>query len=504
MNSLSSEETGPAVGFVTRREPADCAAEPSDGAGVPDGLTHLLTMSVGVPHDVPEGVIDALHSVGIQAVVLPGRGIGLVLEDAVPEVLSTDPFSLQPLGSAEARASGTEVLVLRSADRDDASGPQSPDVDVLAEPSIEFADPGEMSGAEEATEPDSDPVEAEAPPPEVAAEDEETEVEIEAPAAEAGDALPDADAQDASPDEEAEAEAETDVVGQEAGEDAFEEPAATTDEDEPPVDLCDADAPDAEPADAPVAEAAPEVEAADPPMPTDAEEPACADLDDAPAAAASVAPEGMGVADILSRLERLEEALDRLAALPAPPAANPVDVVAEMDARLTGLADRIEARLADLASRPVPTPNLTAQHRSFAAYNPALSSFLKRMEAMLDAAKEEGAARLAKLEERIASLEARLSVSNEADANPLEPVVKTLSERVVRMSLSTAPAAAPDPEMRALLERMAEAQERVDGRLAEALEIPTARFLSGQEEFLRDLRVVIAELLAESRRISAA
>ncbi|MBL3553946.1 hypothetical protein [Rhodovulum sulfidophilum] len=95
--SPASESSGP-----------DSAAAAAD-ATVEPRPTHLLTMSRGAPEAVPASAMRVLRAMGVEAVMMPGEGVGLTFRREIPNFLRLDPFRLTDLAPAPAAEDEAEV-----------------------------------------------------------------------------------------------------------------------------------------------------------------------------------------------------------------------------------------------------------------------------------------------------------------------------------------------------------------------------------------------------------
>ena len=196
--------------------------------------------------------------------------------------------------------------------------------------------------------------------------------------------------------------------------------------------------------------------------------------------------------DLLNdRLARIEAAMEAQGALVS-------GVLARMDERSARIEDAITA----LATRPAPALNLTAQQRSFAAFGAAMATFQSRIGAFADRI-EEGQARFVGEIQTLLQAEKPAAIAPEPSSHDIE--VQALSMALSAISEELAAARSPSiAELSTTLEAVTVAQDRVVSMLLQMNEVPDTRIQAAQEEFLRDIRVIIAELLAENRRAAVA
>jgi hypothetical protein len=200
--------------------------------------------------------------------------------------------------------------------------------------------------------------------------------------------------------------------------------------------------------------------------------------------------------------------------------------VAAREAALTAVAEAVEARQADLRdviatematrhdailvaldramNRPAPAPDLTQQHRSFAGFATALQTTLNQFEVSVDSILDrlDGMARrLEAVEARIAA-PAETAVGDAASVPPsgLETSLGALSDGIGALVEVLGQRAAPllEPEAGpAMLDQL--------GALVTAAVGEAARdSQSAMDETLRDLRLTVAEMAADSLRLRTA
>lgn len=212
---------------------------------------------------------------------------------------------------------------------------------------------------------------------------------------------------------------------------------------------------------------------------------------------------------------------DRLGAI----AERLADVVAA-DARRSAAADAAEARLRTLeravddmttateagrmavlealdrvSQRPPPAPDLTLQHRSFAGFATALQTTLDRFETSVGTILE----RLDGVTERVAALEDGLVRSGEdtpsQPARGLDISVAALSDRI--STLAEVLGTRHQPELQEITVVSARL-EQMGSLLSTVLEEAGKSNPGSIDETLRDLRMTIAEIAAENRRLRIA
>lgn len=417
------------------RDPGKDRLQPDPPDVVP---THLLTMTRGAAEAVPERLISALRAMGIPARMLPGRGLGLVLADAVPEFLQRDPFHVSALDpeaettAADAPPAGLEPVA-------DDTPP------VLPEATADDAPPAGPAATADDTPPAGpaataplflrSPIPAAAPDP-----------------AEAGEAVADPDAvPEARPAGTGETDGSEDGATEDAG----------------------AEVPETEP-----------------------------EPDAAPGLRADKADR------ILERLDLLEFLLseDRPVADSGPQAALEARM-ARIEDRLgageTALAEglaRIEAAVSHLARRPPPTFDLTAQQRGFAAFGTAMATLQSRLEAVAARIESGQAAMIAELKAGAADGTPAVPAERGVEIEALSSLVTVLSDQLAAAHRPADPA----PVLAPLLDGLRLTQERIAATLSQMQELPDTRMQAAQEDFLRSVRLIIAELLAEHRRATGA
>ncbi|WP_041670387.1 hypothetical protein [Cereibacter sphaeroides] len=170
---------------------------------------------------------------------------------------------------------------------------------------------------------------------------------------------------------------------------------------------------------------------------------------------------------------------------------------AQAQADLSAQGARLEQLVTALGNRPLPTLNLTAQHKSFAAFGTAMASFMNRMEAFLEREEQTRARFLSEVSDLLRGATGPAS-SDSSGSLELEAMSRALA--AVTEELSHSRAAPQLGELMTTIGALTQYQERILALLLRHDEVPDTRMQAAQEQFLRDIRVVIAELLAENRR----
>lgn len=235
---------------------------------------------------------------------------------------------------------------------------------------------------------------------------------------------------------------------------------------------------------------------------------------------------GVPAGSLRDRLDRIEAAVEHLSHDPVRPTDRDDS---EGERRLDALAvrlDGLERAIADAASgtetrhaalvaaveriatRPAPAPDLTAQHRSFAGFAAALQTTLGRQEA----AAQEIVLALGTFAARLEAVEARLDAKGEqpppaepSAASPsagLETSLGLLGDRIgaLARAIGAGPPAATPPEIASIAGRL----DHLALLLAGALEEDARGRRASIEETLRDMRMTVAEIVAENRRLHVA
>ncbi|ARE42215.1 Outer membrane protein and related peptidoglycan-associated (lipo)protein [Rhodovulum sp. P5] len=496
-------------------------------------------MTRGAPEAVPPHALRALKAMGVTTIEMDGRGIGLIFSGDIPNFLKLDPFKLTPLESETTEVAEPEAddadIALEDAPEDEIALDDAPAEPDLAAEAPDLADAEEVVLEDEAVaedgafEPDlHEEEEAVAEAPEDASDTDivadETLPEAEAadePAPMWDDAAeaPEAAWDEADDTTEAEAEdtplPEVENTADLAAETAAE--AETGIEADEPLDMAAEDAVEAE-----AAEAEAEAEDVSEPEP-EFEIEAEVEETPEPEAPADVAamPDTAANDAVTERLDRIEAMLTALQDQPAAaPAEGQDERLSQLEAGLTrlleqqsdltermagldSLFDRLQSGLDDVAKRPIPTPDLSAQQRSFAAFGTALGNFQKRVEALADRMEDDHVAQTASIAETLERMQAA-DGHGTADAGveveALSQVVTALSEDLVAARESNG----GNEGLLKAVQELHETQDRLTAMLGQLLEKPDNSVHAAQEQFLRDVRVIIAELLAEGRRASVA
>jgi hypothetical protein len=460
---------------------------PIDADAAEAAPTHLLTMTRGAPDAVPDRVVVALNAMGIKVQVLEGRGLGLAFFEDVPEFLRRAPFRLELLADLSDRP----------------------------EPGAEPATGGAaaaLPGAPEAGEDDG------------GASDHAGPLSVPNGGCDALDAA--AACLDDDDDEASEAEAGLAQRPDPAG----------AEEDGAQIRVVEngglADLPEPEEAQAaPVAAAG---LAADPQADAAFGERIDRIMDRLELiefmlaeqrGSAESAPSPEAGRDLETRLDGIEEALAQIPRVEAR--------LADGFSHFESLFQRAEDALADLTARPAPAADLADRPLGPADLDVVLGTVLERIDALagriedgraemlgdmgarldrIDAVAgrlEAGQAEiLGDIRERFSQIDARLdaadtenaaAVSASVEAEAMASVITALSEQLVAARGATA-----QGETGAVLESLAATQEGIVSMITQLLERPETRFQASDHESLRDLRILVAELLAENRRIAAA
>jgi hypothetical protein len=187
-----------------------------------------------------------------------------------------------------------------------------------------------------------------------------------------------------------------------------------------------------------------------------------------------------------SRLDGIVQALDAVAA----------------EARIR--SDALLAALEGAMRRPMPAPDLTMQHRSFAGFATALQVTLDRL--------DDAAARIlggfATVTGRLDALEARITPADRpsAAADPgAGDVATALGALCERIGALTGALAVPsqrtgEPDIGALTMRL----DALGAVLSASVEDAVQGNRAAMEETLRDLRLAVAEIAAENHRLRIA
>ncbi|MBL3608096.1 coiled-coil domain-containing protein [Rhodovulum sulfidophilum] len=102
------------TGFANEMSPASASSGPDSAAAAADATveprpTHLLTMSRGAPEAVPASAMRVLRAMGVEAVMMPGEGVGLTFRREIPNFLRLDPFRLTDLAPAPSAEDEAEI-----------------------------------------------------------------------------------------------------------------------------------------------------------------------------------------------------------------------------------------------------------------------------------------------------------------------------------------------------------------------------------------------------------
>ena len=178
-----------------------------------------------------------------------------------------------------------------------------------------------------------------------------------------------------------------------------------------------------------------------------------------------------------------------------------------LDSMATETRGRSEALFAALEGamrRPMPAPDLTMQHRSFAGFATALQVTLDR----LDGAVARLLDGFGSVTGRLAALEARLAQTEmpAADAAPgagdIATALAALCERIGGLTrvLAEPPNRTGDPDIGDLTMRL----DALGAVLSASVEDAVHGNRAAIEETLRDLRLAVAEIAAENHRLRIA
>ena len=175
----------------------------------------------------------------------------------------------------------------------------------------------------------------------------------------------------------------------------------------------------------------------------------------------------------------------------------------ERGERIEGALAGLEASVDRLLTRPAPAPDLTMQKQGFARVATALSVAIGRFDAI--ATETRGA--IGRIEENLAAAPAAAPAPEAAQASvPEEPgrLDATLASFVDRLDALVKSmgenSSAPGPDLSNLPDRL----DTICTRLTEMLESQTAQGEASLAEDLRDLRTLVAELIADNRRLQVA
>ncbi|WP_414897763.1 hypothetical protein [Rhodovulum sp. YEN HP10] len=103
------------TGFANEMSPASASSGPDSAAATADATveprpTHLLTMSRGAPEAVPASAMRVLRAMGVEAIMMPGQGVGLTFRREIPNFLRLDPFRLTDLAPVPAPEEEAEIV----------------------------------------------------------------------------------------------------------------------------------------------------------------------------------------------------------------------------------------------------------------------------------------------------------------------------------------------------------------------------------------------------------
>jgi hypothetical protein len=192
-----------------------------------------------------------------------------------------------------------------------------------------------------------------------------------------------------------------------------------------------------------------------------------------------------------------------LAAMPEAEATREADLKAALVAEIDTRHDAILLALDRAMSRPAPAPDLTQQHRSFAGFATALQTTLNQFEVSVDSILE----RLDGMARRLEAVEARIpapAAAPAADAAPavsgIETSLGALSDGIGALVEVLGQRAAPSPVTEAdpaMIDQLGAAVTAAIGEAARGSQ-------SAMDETLRDLRLTVAEIAADSLRLRSA
>jgi hypothetical protein len=242
-------------------------------------------------------------------------------------------------------------------------------------------------------------------------------------------------------------------------------------------------------------------------------EDALADLTARPAPAVDLADRPLGPADLDVVLGTVLERIDALAGRIEDGRAEMLGDMRERLDRIDALAGRLEAgqaeMLSDMRERLDRIDALAGRMEDGRAEMLGdMGARLDRIDAVAGRLEAGQAEILGDIRERFSQIDARLdaadtenaaAVSASVEAEAMASVITALSEQLVAARGATA-----QGETGAVLESLAATQEGIVSMITQLLERPETRFQASDHESLRDLRILVAELLAENRRIAAA
>jgi uncharacterized coiled-coil protein SlyX len=176
------------------------------------------------------------------------------------------------------------------------------------------------------------------------------------------------------------------------------------------------------------------------------------------------------------------------------------DLRAALAAEIETRHDTLLAALDRAMNRPAPAPDLTQQHRSFAGFATALQTTLNQFEVSVDSILE----RLDGMARRLEAVEARVAAPAAApggDATPavsgIETSLGALSDGIGALVEVLGQRAAPAPATEAnpaMLDQLGAVVTAVVGEAARSSQ-------SVMDDTLRDLRLTMAEIAADSLRL---
>ena len=157
----------------------------------------------------------------------------------------------------------------------------------------------------------------------------------------------------------------------------------------------------------------------------------------------------------------------------------------------------LEASVASLLSRPAPAPDLTLQRQGFSRIATALSTALGR----LDTIGENTGAAVARIEERLEAAPAAGGAATSASHDRLDATLSSFIDKLDALVQSMgAGGAASGVDLADLPDRL----EDICTRLTAMLESKSHEGEASLAEDLRDLRTLVAELIADNRRLQVA
>jgi hypothetical protein len=192
-----------------------------------------------------------------------------------------------------------------------------------------------------------------------------------------------------------------------------------------------------------------------------------------------------------------------LAAMSEADASREEDLKAALAAEIETRHHAILVALERAMNRPAPAPDLTQQHRSFAGFATALQTTLNQFEVSVDSILE----RLDALARRLEAVELRIAVPPAVPAGDAPPAVSgietalsALSDGIGALVAVLGQRAAPAPvtgASPAMIDQLGAAVTAAVGAAARGSQ-------SVMDETLRDLRLTVAEIAADSLRLRSA